>query len=75
MIIVGRTKKVGTTGRFGPRYGTKAKIKLRNIEAIQKAPHQCPECKRMTLKRVAAGIWKCKKCGAKIAGGAYKLGV
>jgi large subunit ribosomal protein L37Ae len=72
---MGRTKKVGTTGRFGVRYGTRVKKKLRPIEAEQKRPHMCPECKRMSLKRVTAGIWECKKCGAKIAGGAYKPGV
>lgn len=70
-----RTKKVGTTGRFGSRYGRKVKVKLRSIEAEQRKTHVCPTCKRVALKRVAAGIWECRKCGAKIAGKAYKPGV
>ncbi|OGI15145.1 50S ribosomal protein L37ae [Candidatus Micrarchaeota archaeon RBG_16_49_10] len=72
---MGRTKKVGTTGRFGVRYGTRAKVKLRAVEAEQRKAHVCPVCKRPVLKRVAAGIWECRKCGAKIAGGAYRPGV
>ena len=72
---MGRTKKVGSTGRFGSRYGTKVRIKLKAVEAEQRKAHKCPECERMTLKRVAAGIWQCKKCGAKLAGGAYVPGV
>jgi large subunit ribosomal protein L37Ae len=66
-----RTKKVGSTGRFGPRYGTRTKKVIREIEKLQRKKHMCPKCERYTLKRVAAGIWECKKCGAKIAGGAY----
>ncbi len=66
-----RTKKVGSTGRFGPRYGTRTKKVIREIEKIQRKRHLCPKCERYALKREAAGIWVCKKCGAKIAGGAY----
>ena len=68
---MGRTKKVGTTGRFGTRYGLKAKILLRKIEKQQKLKHECPICKKMKLTRVAAGIWQCKGCGSKMTGGAY----
>ncbi len=71
MINMGRTKKVGTTGRFGPRYGRRAKVLLGKIEKEQKKKHQCPVCKKMKLKRVAAGIWQCKGCDAKMTGGAY----
>ncbi|NCO97074.1 MAG: 50S ribosomal protein L37ae [Candidatus Aenigmarchaeota archaeon CG_4_10_14_0_8_um_filter_37_24] len=68
---MGRTKKVGTTGRFGVRYGLRSKVTLRKIEKEQKQKYQCPSCKKMKLKRVAAGIWKCKGCKAKMTGGAY----
>ncbi len=66
-----RTKKVGSTGRFGPRYGTRTKKVVRVLEKEQKKRHLCPKCERYALKREAAGIWVCRKCGAKMAGGAY----
>ncbi len=68
---MGKTKKVGSTGRFGPRYGTRTKKVVREIEKLQKQKHMCPRCERYALKREAAGIWVCKKCGLKMAGGAY----
>jgi len=68
---MGRTKKVGTTGRFGARYGRKEKLILGKIEKQQRQKHQCPVCKKMKLKRIAAGIWKCKACGSKMTGGSY----
>ena len=66
-----RTKKVGSTGRFGARYGTRTKKVVREIEKLQKKRHLCPKCERYTLKRESAGIWVCRKCGMKMAGGAY----
>lgn len=66
-----KTKKVGTTGRFGPRYGTRTKKILSAIEREQKKKHICPYCERAALKRLAAGIWFCKKCSKKFAGAAY----
>ena len=68
---MGRTKKVGTAGRFGSRYGTREKYLLTAIEKQQKQKHQCPVCKKMKLRRVAAGIWQCRACNTKIAGAAY----
>jgi large subunit ribosomal protein L37Ae len=65
------TKKVGSMGRFGVRYGTRTKGVCRAIEAEQKKPQSCPYCERPALNRIAAGIWCCKKCGNKFAGGAY----
>ncbi len=64
-------KKVGSAGRFGARYGTRTKKIVREIEKIQKKKQICPYCERPALKRVASGIWSCKKCKVKFAGGAY----
>jgi len=63
------TKKVGITGKYGPRYGTKTKKEILGIES--KIGKTCPYCERSALKRIAAGIWYCKKCKTKFAGGAY----
>jgi len=65
------TKKVGSTGRFGARYGRGVKVVVEKIERKQRAVYVCPSCKRKSLKRVSAGIWVCGKCKAKFAGGAY----
>jgi len=64
-------KKLGSAARYGPRYGTKTKKVVAAIEKLSKQPQVCPYCERPALKRLAAGIWKCKKCGVKFAGGAY----
>jgi len=65
------TKKVGITGRYGPRYGTKTKKEVLDIEIRKRQQKVCPYCERPTLKKLAAGVWYCRKCKAKFAGGAY----
>lgn len=67
------TKKVGSAGRFGARYGKKLRQKITNIEKIQRKSHECPYCQRSTAKRVSAGIWYCKKCESKFTGKAYRI--
>ena len=69
------TKKVGSAGRFGARYGLKIRKKVWEIETIQKQKHKCPDCFKFTLKRIAAGIWLCDACGNKFAGRAYEPGL
>jgi len=71
VIQMARTKKVGVTGRFGARYGRKAKRTVKQIEENMKKYHTCPQCDRPAVKRVATGIWKCRKCDAVFTGGAY----
>ena len=67
---MGRTKKVGSAGRFGVRYGRKVKLKICQLEQAKK--FTCPDCKKPVLKREVSGIWTCRKCGLKMAGKAYK---
>jgi large subunit ribosomal protein L37Ae len=66
-----RTKKSGLTARYGPRYGRTIREAVKTIEERQRRKHRCPKCGKESLKRVGTGIWQCRKCGAKIAGGAY----
>lgn len=68
-----KTKKVGSTGRFGSRYGRRVKVMLKKVEMKQKTMYICPSCKRNSVRRLSAGIWECQKCNAKFAGGAYSL--
>ena len=66
-----RTKKVGPAGRFQSRYGVRARNRLRNVELIQRKKHICPSCKHTSVKRLSTGIFSCRKCGVKFAGGSY----
>lgn len=66
-----RTKKVKSVGRFGPRYGVRIRRRIREIEARQKTWHECPSCAAPRVKRTHSGIWECRKCGHKFAGGSY----
>ncbi|MCS4541340.1 MAG: 50S ribosomal protein L37ae [Euryarchaeota archaeon] len=68
---MGRTKKIGISGRFGPRYGMKIRRMVAEIEEKQRKYHRCPSCGNIRVKRLGTGIWKCKKCGVTFAGGAY----
>ncbi len=66
--------KLNTSKRFGARYGTKLKRKVDNIERNYKArKYKCPNCASTSVKREAAGIWRCRKCGHKFASHAYKV--
>jgi large subunit ribosomal protein L37Ae len=68
---MGRTKKVGTAGRFGARYGVTLRQRVAEIETNMKAFHKCPSCQTKAVRRVSTGIWSCRKCGHTFTGGAY----
>ncbi|MFA5002713.1 MAG: 50S ribosomal protein L37ae [Methanolinea sp.] len=61
----------GSAGRFGPRYGRFIRKRVMETEKISRAAHTCPRCDTMAVRRQGTGIWACRKCGFKFAGGAY----
>jgi large subunit ribosomal protein L37Ae len=66
-----RTKKVGSTGRYGSRYGAKLRRRVLDLDNRRKEPTRCPSCATKSLKRKAVGLWECSKCDLLFAGGAY----
>lgn len=64
-------RKVGLAGGFGARYGTVARRQYVEIVTGLRSRHECPRCKFETVKRWSVGIWHCRKCGFRFAGGAY----
>ena len=64
-------KKIGSTGRFGPRYGIKIRRRIDAVEKNLRKRHQCTKCLRHSVVRLSTGVWNCRKCGLKFAGGAY----
>ena len=66
-----RTKKVGSTGRFGAKYGVSVRRKIGEIEKKQKKMHECPQCTHVKVKRVSTGIYECRHCEHKFASGAH----
>ena len=68
---VAKGRVTGSAGRFGPRYGRSNRKRVNESEKISRAKHLCLMCDAVARKRVGTGIWECKKCGYKYAGGAY----
>lgn len=66
-----RKKKVLSAGKFGARYGMRLRKKWLDVDVRQRRPHECPVCSKKAVRRLASGIWQCRKCGVKFAGGAY----
>jgi large subunit ribosomal protein L37Ae len=64
-------KKTKNPRQFGARYGMRLRRRWQEIEEKQRRYHECPTCKRLAVKRIASGIWGCRRCGAKFTGGAY----
>jgi large subunit ribosomal protein L37Ae len=68
---MGKIDKLSSAKRFGVRYGTTVKYNLAKVEKQQRAATKCPYCSYDALKRLAAGIFNCGKCGKKFTGKAY----
>jgi len=68
-----KSKKTKSAGRFGARYGKRARDRLVKVEIKQRIKQKCPFCGREGAKRVSKGIWECSKCGKKFASNTYYL--
>lgn len=68
----GKQSQTGSAGRFGARYGRVARKRVAEIEADMHDEHACPECSSETVERQGTGIWECRRCGYKFAGGTYR---
>ncbi|MCS7142731.1 MAG: 60S ribosomal protein L37a [Aigarchaeota archaeon] len=66
-----RAGKRRTDTRFGARYGARLRKVVSEIEQSQYAIYKCERCGKIGVRRVALGIWECKKCGEKFAGAAW----
>ena len=67
------TKKVGITGKYGPRYGVKIRKQIKEASRHRLRPQRCPECQHDAVKRVSSGIWLCNHCNLKFAAAAYSI--
>jgi len=65
--------KYSCAKRFGTRYGRTLKAKWGKIQSERSKKQVCPYCRKTQVKRVAAGIWFCKKCNSKYTGYAYTV--
>ncbi|MCI4341639.1 MAG: 50S ribosomal protein L37ae [Thermoplasmata archaeon] len=68
-----RTKKIGSTGWMGPRYGIRIRRRVLEIDREKNKDSPCPRCSTVTLARVASGIFECRRCGTRFASGAYQF--
>lgn len=64
-------KVTGSAGRFGCRYGRFVRKRVNEMEKVSGALHRCLRCDTVAVQRRGTGIWECRKCGFKFAGGAY----
>lgn len=71
---MGKTKKVGISGKFQARYGSVVRKRYRQIMEKMKGKIKCPRCQtKGSVHRISTGIWHCKKCDTKFTGGAYYI--
>ena len=67
-----RTNKVGNAGKWGSRYGVSNRRAAGAVERRAKATYVCPSCFYERVRRQAVGIWQCRKCDHRFAGGAWQ---
>ncbi|VVB54402.1 50S ribosomal protein L37Ae [uncultured archaeon] len=69
--ISSKGHKSRSAGRFGTRYGTKARKLVGDSEEKMRAEYTCSKCGAKKISRIGTGIWQCSKCEHTFAGGSY----
>ena len=67
------TKHLRSLRGLGARYGRRIRLKVAQVEAMHRGRHPCPYCGYVQVKRIAAGIWSCRKCNVTFTGRAYQI--
>ncbi|HEY9386802.1 MAG TPA: 50S ribosomal protein L37 [Nitrososphaeraceae archaeon] len=70
-----RRKRQGRTALkgLGVKFGVTVRKRYGMVYRTLKQKRRCPSCASLKFGRVAAGIWYCRKCNYKVAGGAYSI--
>ena len=68
-----KKKEFSSIKRTGVRYGRLVRQKVGKIEHEKRMSKTCPYCTKQGVKRIAAGIWQCRRCGSKFTAGAYSI--
>lgn len=55
------------------RGGVKIRKRLKKVQELKNQKYKCPVCKKKSVVRLQYAVWKCRSCGAVIAGGAWSL--
>lgn len=64
-------RRLGLGGGLGARYGRFPRRQYVEVVSGLRRRHECPRCRFQTVKRFSVGVWFCRKCGHRFAGGAY----
>ena len=66
-----RTKKIGSTGWMGPRYGTRIRRRTQEVDKARRAVSVCPKCSTLSVHRLGSGLWECRRCERTFASDSY----
>jgi len=68
-----KRKEEASLKGLSSRFGAPVRKRFSKIVDLQRMRRRCPSCGSWRMKREAAGIWTCRKCGFKVAGEAYDV--
>ncbi|NAL76955.1 50S ribosomal protein L37 [Nitrososphaera sp. AFS] len=58
---------------LGIKFGATVRKRYSKAYKTLKQKRRCPSCSSNKFTRIVSGIWFCRKCNYKVAGGAYDI--